>query len=245
MQQGGGGNLAKVFLEGLKSGNLYAGAMSPLAGAMVHNATLFFVNGATRDFLYNPKELHPIRDAFIAGATVGAIASVVESPVDLLKCKLQATKEYPGVFSALRSLYSRFGLPGLWQGMGATTLRNVPCFSMYFGFNSISKEFFTRQNNGASLKLYQMFLGGAAAGLGFWGFLYPLDVIKSRMQVQSSIKSERKYRNVLHCVRTMYAEEGARVFWMGYSPALLRALVVNGSIFLAFEITKQYMSDRT
>ena len=56
---------------------------------------------------------------------------------------------------------------------------------MYFGFNSLSKEFFKEKNGGSDLKLYQMFLGGAAAGFGFWGFLYPLDVIKSRMQVQS------------------------------------------------------------
>ena len=85
---------------------------------MAHNAVLFFVNGATRDLLYDPEVSRPIRDAFIAGANVGVIASILESPVDLLKCKLQATKEYSGVFSAARSLYSRFGLPGLWQGFG-------------------------------------------------------------------------------------------------------------------------------
>jgi hypothetical protein len=56
---------------------------------------------------------------------------------------------------------------------------------MYFGFNTISKEYFLTHGNG-ELHLHHYFLGGVAAGFGFWGFLYPLDVIKSRMQVQSS-----------------------------------------------------------
>jgi hypothetical protein len=43
----------------------------------------------------------------------------------------------------------------------------------------------------------------------------------------------------------MIKEEGWGSFWRGYSPALIRALVVNGAIFLAFEFTKQkLMSDK-
>ncbi len=41
---------------------------------------------------------------------------------------------------AARGIYARHGIPGLWQGVGATFLRNVPCFSMYFGFNAAGKE---------------------------------------------------------------------------------------------------------
>lgn len=51
-----------------------------------------------------------------SSASVGFFASVVETPVDLVKCKLQATNEYPGVFAAMRGLYKKFGLPALWQG---------------------------------------------------------------------------------------------------------------------------------
>ena len=61
------GGLVQVLVDGLKKGNLYAGAMSPLMGSMLHNATLFYVNGATRNLLYDPNNLQPVRDAFIAG----------------------------------------------------------------------------------------------------------------------------------------------------------------------------------
>ena len=205
---------------------------------MAHNAVLFYVNGTSRRILKNmdPEVNNNIRDGFVAGGCVGFAATVLETPVDLLKCKLQATTEYANVFQAARGLYGRYGVPGLWQGAGATMLRNVPCFGMYFGFNSVSKEFFTGGDSSKTLGLHQMFMGGMAAGFGFWGIFYPLDVIKSRMQVQPSDKSKRKYTGVLNCVSTMYKEEGLKVFWRGYTPSTIRAIFVNGAVFLAFEV---------
>jgi len=237
--------LATVFLQGLRAGNLYAGAASPLMGAMAHNAVLFFTIGQTKKFLntVHPNEHRPIEDAFIGGALVGVTATLLETPVDLLKCKLQASNEFPGVIAAARVLYSRFGIAGLWQGMPATLMRNVPCFSMYFGFNAWGKETF-RQRDGSISKFHQ-FLAGAAAGFGFWGFLYPLDVIKSRMQIQASEPSKRQYSSTLNCIQTLYKQEGSRVFWKGYSPAIIRALVVNGSVFLAFEVSKEWLLKRS
>lgn len=92
---------------------------------------------------------------------------------------------------------------------------------MYFGFNTIAKEYFIAHGDG-QLHLHHYFLGGVAAGFGFWGFLYPLDVVKSRMQVQPTEKAQRKYSSVLNCVSTMVKEEGWGSFWRGYSPALIR-----------------------
>lgn len=57
--QSAGGNVGawRVLVDGLRAGNLYAGAASPLLGAMVHNAVLFYVNGASRAAL---SARHPI-----------------------------------------------------------------------------------------------------------------------------------------------------------------------------------------
>jgi hypothetical protein len=51
--------------------------MSPLSGAMLHNATLFYVNGAVRSALHDPNVKKPISDAFIAGGAVGLAATIV------------------------------------------------------------------------------------------------------------------------------------------------------------------------
>lgn len=230
-----------TFMTGLRQGTLYAGAASPLMGAMAHNAVLFFTLGQTQAFFRAryPDEIRPVRDAFAGGALVGVTASILETPVDLLKCKLQAAPQYGGVIGVGKEIVARHGVLALWQGFGATTLRNMPCFSMYFGCNVASKEYFRRPDG--TISLPHQFVSGMAAGLGFWSFLYPLDVIKSRMQIQPTEKSKRTYSSVMHLVRSMLRDEGHKAFWRGYTPALIRSLVVNGSIFLAFEVAKEAM----
>ncbi len=72
-------------------------------------------------------------------------------------------------------------------------------------------EQFFRQPNG-KVSMFHQFLSGAAAGFGFWAILYPLDVIKSRMQIQTSDRAQRPYKSVLHCARTIYEKEGPKVY---------------------------------
>jgi len=81
-----------VAYEGIAG--LYKGAMSPLAGAMALNAGIFFAYGQSKLLVSkvtgrSQKEM-TLLDYFIAGALTGGFVSPIETPVDLLKCKLQA-----------------------------------------------------------------------------------------------------------------------------------------------------------
>lgn len=67
----------------------------------------------------------------------GAAISFVEGPFDNLKCKLQSQKPgqaggYSGVFDAGRKIASQFGVAGIYQGLCATLLRNIPANAAYF-----------------------------------------------------------------------------------------------------------------
>ncbi len=52
------------------------------------------------------------------------------------------------------------------------------------------------------------------------------------------------------CVRVcllyiVLLSDQSQIFWRGYSPAIVRALVVNGSVFLAFEVAKDLMTKQS
>ncbi len=243
--EGSSASFGRTLMSGLRAGNLYAGAMSPLLGAMLHNATLFYVNGAARALLYNPQVHQPRRDAFIAGATVGAAATIVETPIDLIKCKLQVSSQracrvvaHSHLLAGDESVFQRVcgsaprvcqlwnSRPVAGRGRDGPAQRAV-LQRLLWHEHSGQGVLFQQQQRRAAAALPVVSLGfdvarsrlslltgpspGAAAGFGFWGVLYPLDVVKSRMQVQSSVRSERKYKSVLHCFRTIYKEEGAHV----------------------------------
>eukprot|EP01125_Pyxidicula_operculata_P006828 TRINITY_DN2344_c0_g1_i2.p1 TRINITY_DN2344_c0_g1~~TRINITY_DN2344_c0_g1_i2.p1 ORF type:complete len:167 (-),score=38.19 TRINITY_DN2344_c0_g1_i2:69-569(-) len=103
-------------IEGFRG--LYKGSASPLAGAMAHNATLFFVYGQSKKYIGKVtgrgSNLLP-KDCLVAGAVTGFVANIVETPIDLLKVKLQSQVgkgEYTGVWDALKKLLAQRGISG-------------------------------------------------------------------------------------------------------------------------------------
>ena len=90
-----GGFRQTLATEGMKG--LYKGVMSPITGAMFHNAVLFFVYGNTKRLLLKGEDRHlSVPEAFLAGAITGSAAIVVETPMDLLKCKMQLQGQQQG-----------------------------------------------------------------------------------------------------------------------------------------------------
>jgi solute carrier family 25 carnitine/acylcarnitine transporter 20/29 len=230
--------------EGIRG--LYKGAMSPLAGAMAHNAGLFFFYGQSKIMIssYNNRKIDNLTlgQLWQAGAITGFCVNIVEAPIDVLKCKLQAQigkGQYSGVWDCAQKLYAQRGMVAIYQGLGATIMRNVPCFASYFwGFELVKRSLTPA---GEKPTLLTTFLAGGGAGFSFWGVWYPLDIIKTRMQTDATMPQDRKYKNIADCVRKIMRNEGPSAFFKGYVPSLLRAIPVNASIFLAVTVTKRFI----
>ena len=73
-------------------------------------------------------------------------------------------------------------------------------------------------------------LAGAFAGVTSWMSIYPLDVIKSRVQAAPG-----RYTGMADCARAAVRDEGWTVLFRGLSACLLRAAVVNAAIFGGYE----------
>jgi solute carrier family 25 carnitine/acylcarnitine transporter 20/29 len=225
---------------------LYKGAASPLAGAMIHNAALFFSYGQARRWLGAEKDSDPLSlpNYFNAGAIAGFLVSIVETPMDLLKIKLQAQigqGQYTGVFDAGRKIVSRYGVGGLYQGLAITTLRNTPAFGGYFFAFEAGKKWLTPE--GQTPSLFTTFVAGGLGGFGFWGVVYPLDLIKSRIQSDSLELKDRKYKGITDCFRQTLKAEGWSGLFRGYTPSIVRAVPVNACVFLAVTSAKKALAN--
>ena len=240
--------------EGLAG--LYKGAASPLAGAAAHNAFLFLINGLAKSWLLSlkppraegdPPHTLSVADQFAAGAIAGGFISIVETPIDLFKVKLQVQRgakdavghEYSGVFDAAGKVFRAHGIRGWYQGVTATIARNVPAFSLYFGsFNWATKTLTAPDERPTVLT---SFLAGSLAGGMFWAPIYPLEMVKTVMQSQPSEPAARKYASTIAATRGILADSGIAGFYRGYLPAVIRAVPVNGAIFAGFAFTKRIL----
>lgn len=223
--------------EGVRG--LYRGAASPLIGACFHNASVFFWYGGAKRLIGADKRDASLKDIWLAGALAGVPVSFVESPVDLLKIKLQIQPagegEYTGVIDAARKILGQYGIKGLYQGLVSTIVRNVPCFGMFFWGSEMGYRLLNDPLNHEPVSMTRSFfgglIGGMCAGFGFWGIFYPLETVKTRLQSDHLEESRRVYKSYLDCVHKTYAQGGMQAFYKGWLPANVRAVVVNGAIF--------------
>lgn len=131
------------------------------------------------------------------------------------------------------------GIKGLFRGYSALLLRDVPFSFFFFGsykaYTSGMVKLLGKETKN-DLHPVAVLASGGLAGATSWGIMFPVDVLKSRMQTASS-PSPLSLRQAFRAVN---AELGLHGFYRGWSAAVLRAFPANGSLFLGVEMTHRF-----
>ena len=80
-------------------------------------------------------------------------------------------------------------------------------------------------------------LSGAIGGSCLWIAIFPADVIKSRIQVQSLKTSMRAVG--LEIMR----KEGVLALYNGLTPSVFRTIPASAALFLVYEYSKKFMEE--
>lgn len=68
-----------------------------------------------------------------AGAFSGLIGSLIVSPVELVKCKMQTIQGVEiSSSNCLQQIFKQRGISGLYQGMITTIIREIPSIAAQF-----------------------------------------------------------------------------------------------------------------
>ncbi|MBA0767410.1 hypothetical protein Gotri_016296 [Gossypium trilobum] len=222
---------------------LYKGMGAPLASVTFQNALVFQIYAIlSRAFdssiFANTDSVPSYKGVAMAGVGTGAIQSLIVSPVELIKIRLQLSKKTSptGSIHVAKTILKTEGIRGLFRGFNITILRDAPAHGIYFWTYEYMREQLhpgCRKTGDESLKT--MWISGGLAGVSSWIGCYPLDVVKTRLQAQSWASSRKGYDGVIDCVEKSVKQEGHGVLWRGLRTTLARAFVVNGAIFAAYE----------
>ncbi|KAF9527341.1 mitochondrial carrier domain-containing protein [Crepidotus variabilis] len=185
---------------------------------------------------------------FTSGIFAGLANGVVSGPVEHIRIRLQTQSHtnplYRGPWDAIKKIYSHSGIAGIYKGQAVTLLREASGYGIYFlTYEKLVQREMAKKNirrdqiNPANAVLY-----GATAGYALWAIIYPIDMIKSRMQTDGfSPGSGQKYKSTLDCVRTVWRTEGIGAFTRGLGPTLIRSPFANGATFLGFEMAMRVL----
>ena len=221
--------------EGLMA--FYKGVSSPIVGIGAIYSLTFGVNSFMRKLL-SPGDGQPLSlfRIGLAGAVAGSAAFVVTTPVELLKSRLQiqygsgGAARYTGMIDCARQTIRESGLRGLYQGSVTTIMRDAPASFAWYGGYETTKRAITGGNPDEATPAVMLFSGGIG-GICNWLVMYPIDVVKTRMQTAGP----GVYSSVPNAFLVTYRELGIRGMLRGLSPCLARAFPANAACFLGYE----------
>uniref|UniRef100_L2FBB1 Amino acid transporter arg-13 n=1 Tax=Colletotrichum fructicola (strain Nara gc5) TaxID=1213859 RepID=L2FBB1_COLFN len=218
---------------------LYRGISAPLVGAALENSSLFFFERIGRAAVYSSgitpqgQELS-LGALWFTGAFSGFFTSYVLTPVELVKCKIQAPARADGSappqlrpLAVVRDIYQHNGIKGFWVGQMGTLIRESGGCAAWFG----SKETVTKL-------FYHLNMAGASGGVSYNFLFFPADTIKSRMQT-AAIGDATRGRTFWQEGAVVWQQHGLRGLYRGCGITCLRSAPSSAFIFMVFDGLKR------
>eukprot|EP00455_Lapot_gusevi_P031054 TRINITY_DN3352_c0_g1_i3.p1 TRINITY_DN3352_c0_g1~~TRINITY_DN3352_c0_g1_i3.p1 ORF type:complete len:387 (+),score=61.16 TRINITY_DN3352_c0_g1_i3:77-1162(+) len=202
---------------------LYRGMGGPMVTVPAVNAIVFASYESGKRFLQRsaPDQPLTLHQMAMAGAWAGFVNSLVVSPVELVKSKLQvqytpkaayvqptsplatasattttsSALRYNGPLDCILKIVRSHGVFGLGQGMVATIAREVPGYAgQFYAYEYLKKAFTPPGKSVNELGPGALMTAGGLAGIAAWICSYPQDIVKSRLQVQGDTRLYARHR---------------------------------------------------
>lgn len=233
---------------------LYKGLVPPLVGETLNNCVLFGVFGVLKPWQeqYNirvvgEEDYSLAKDLGViaaSGAIAGACISLIVCPTELVKIQFQNNTSIhkETITQCIQRLQRerRSFIAGAFHGYCATMWRELAFGASYFLAYESTKRVFAKILHGNSHKTHDLGMisllaSGGMAGAIAWGFAYPTDYVKSRVQADSNLNTRKVLRSIL------FEERSLRSAYRGFGPTVLRAFPVNAITFLSYEMIVNYL----
>jgi len=175
------------------------------------------------------------------------MGKLVEHPLDTVKVRLQAQQNgcitsmhFKGPVDCAYETFRWEGIRGFYRGLSvplAGTMLETAClFSIN---NKIMSWMRTPRDTGHQLPLWKVIVSGGITGGLVAVILTPMELIKSRLQVQTN--TVKTYRGPLDCVLKSVKTEGWRVMFRGHVATTLREIPGTAAWFTSYDVVVRFL----
>ncbi|XP_049867554.1 solute carrier family 25 member 35-like isoform X2 [Pectinophora gossypiella] len=187
-------------------------------------------HGYLRDEKGNTK----FSNSLFFGAISGMAGAFFGSPLQLIKTQLMSysSKEiavgtqhaHSGMMYAIRRIYEKNGLGGLWRGAHGMMIRNSIGSASQIASFALCKEWMNANDMFQQSKYLSSFVASNIGALVKTVALTPMDVIMTRLYNQSVDAEGRGmlYSGIADCARKITRTEGLLAFYKGMGPSYFR-----------------------
>ncbi|KDN42850.1 mitochondrial carrier [Tilletiaria anomala UBC 951] len=176
----------------------------------------------------------------LTGAVARVAVGFLLAPVTVVKAKMEssAARADPASYATLRSslayIYStQGGVRALYQGFGATALRDAPYAGIYLALYEWSKVTLSRSAACREQLAWTASASGLLAGALATLLTHPFDIIKTRIQTQ---QQQPHIRSTLGMARRILAHDGLQAFADGLGLRCARKAASSAIAWSIFEL---------
>ncbi|RVD85015.1 uncharacterized protein DFL_003349 [Arthrobotrys flagrans] len=254
--------------------SLFRGAAAPVIGNGALTALLFVGYNRSLEYLestpYQEIKYPSLTNVWLAGAVSGLACFVVSAPTEVIKCRAQiypshlhgiatrgtstasgippppGNRNAPSSWRVARQIFATDGIRGLYHGGVITSLRDSIGYGWYFWAYEATKNWL-----GLEGEMATTLVAGGIAGCVTWASIYPLDVVKTRVQTQSlvGISSRGEREGLLggngggkryemgawDHTKGIWRTEGVRGYFSGFWWCMGRSFFVNAVQWALYE----------
>lgn len=189
-----------------------------------------------------------------AGGVAGAVSRTAVSPMERMKILFQVQgpepAAYQGIIPTLTKMWKEEGLMGFLRGNGTNVVRIVPYSATQFAAYEQFKTMLMEPGK-TELDTARRLTAGALAGLVSVACTYPLDIVRTRLAVQSATlpgnasptSTEKvKQPGIVRTMSAIYRTEGG-IFglYRGLWPTLLGVAPYVALNFQCYEVLKKHL----
>ncbi|KAK3074062.1 hypothetical protein LTR53_003841 [Teratosphaeriaceae sp. CCFEE 6253] len=239
------------------------GSAAPVLGYGALNALLFMTYNRSLALL-NTGHLSNLPERpsgwtlWTAGALGGLATFVVSAPTELVKCRAQVSGQ--SSVEVTKALWRQGKVRGLYMGGAVTSARDAVGYGFYFWSYEVAKRTLSHKEDSPNQQALKVLLCGGLAGVVTWVSIFPLDVIKTRVQTWDLVSPRQasslpdaagqpllaQHRadgrthhaaswSSLRIAKEAYAIEGISVFFRGLGVCSARAFIVNAVQWAVYE----------
>ncbi|QQK40529.1 Mitochondrial substrate carrier [Penicillium digitatum] len=239
---GNGLNVVKVMPESAIKFGAYESAKRAFAQLEGHN---------------DPKRLLPTSQ-FMSGGFGGMVAQCFVYPLDTLKFRMQCETVKDGpkgnqlIAATARKVWNKNGLVGFFRGLPLGLVGMFPYAAIDLStFEYLKRTLLAKKARDCGCHEDDVPLGNFATGAigamsgGFSAsIVYPLNVLRTRLQTQGTIMHPPTYTGIGEVLRITLKTEGPRGLYKGLTPNLLKVAPAMSISYVVYENAKRILSLR-
>ena len=173
--------------------------------------------------------------SLISGGIAGCIARTFTSPLEVIKTLKQTTSSSKSFSQCFKNIYETEGIRGYFRGNGTYLIRTLPYSAIQFLTFEQTNNYLANNNINKNIRYL---ISGASAGFTSLTFTYPLEVIRTRLTIQS--RQNPEYTGITNAYTKIVQTEGIRGLFKGYTMSCMGFIPYLTINFYTFNYLKDH-----